>query len=566
MKIKLEGKGLPKLKGKEDYRKWKKDVEILMMALGTKYLLKHHIPAPPTTPPTQAQAEGGEGGEGGSDSSVTNISSRKGKGRVIVDDDDDEEERHISRERWVRESESVVAQLYFFVESTYQSIIHNLSEKDLPTLFAKLDSILLNNNMMVVMAKRGELEDIRFKVDSTFLQQIAKWEEVFIQYIEMGGEMSPADKATNFAKSLPFQYRKQLSDALESLPPPHLFDTMKEKISSIYMRESAWKILPHLNEGGAGLDTSLYGYEVKKKPENQNQKPKSEQKGGWKPQTEKSGDTPNKTADVQCFNCGKKGHSIKKCRHPISNEAKQKLEAYKKKKTQERAKKFGEKKEEKHTTCLAFDVCKSKFIDVYSPHTFTPPKIGCFNIKRGNVTEFCEISQKEGDMSIVYAFDELIDDGLVGTSVPNEIEVGKIKGVGENIPFGVQFAPPTAPKELKNKCDNCCHFPQMSPNMSPSIQDDTQVSDQSPEVPRTCCDDITTCNDVITSQTPFLSCLSVVQSHTELSIANNVFPPISTMGNPLVMTPAHAHACTTRCRRKDARTNTVCGKNIATIF
>ena len=92
MKIKLEGKGLPKLKGKEDYRKWKKDVEILMMALGTKYLLKHHIPAPPTTPPTQAQAEGGEGGEGGSDSSVTNISSRKGKGRVIVDDDDDEEE------------------------------------------------------------------------------------------------------------------------------------------------------------------------------------------------------------------------------------------------------------------------------------------------------------------------------------------------------------------------------------------------------------------------------------------------------------------------------------------
>ena len=80
------------------------------------------------------------------------------------------------------------------------------------------------------------------------------------------------------------------------------------------------------------------------------------------------------------------------------------------------------------------------------------------------------------------------------------------------------------------------------------------------------CDDITTFSNVIASQTPFSSCLSVVQSHTELSIAYNVFPPISTMRNPLVMTLAHTHARMTQHGRKDARMNTVCGKNIATIF
>ena len=158
--------------------------------------------------------------------------------------------------------------------------------------------------------------------------------------------------------------------------------------------------------------------------------------------------------------------------------------------------------------------------------------------------EFCEISQKEGDMSIVYAFDELI----VGTSVPNGIEVGKIKGVGENIPFGVQLAP----KELKNKSDNCCQIPQMSPDMSPSIQDDTWVSDQSPEVPRTSCDDITTFSNVIASQTPFSSCLSVVQSHTELSIAYNVFPPYFHYGKSIGDDPgsrAHTHDAAQTQRR-----------------
>ena len=191
----------------------------------------------------------------------------------------------------------------------------------------------------------------------------------------MGGEMSVSDKATNFAKSFPFQYRKQLSDALEPLPPPHTFDTMKEKISSIYMRESAWKILPHLNEGGSGLGTFLYGYEIKKKPDNKSQRPKTDQKGGGKPKTEKKPETPNKKPDVQCFNCGKKGHSIKICRLPVSEEAKQKLEAFKKKKARDRAKKFGGKKEEKETTCLAFDLSNSKFIDIYSSNTFIPPQI-----------------------------------------------------------------------------------------------------------------------------------------------------------------------------------------------
>ena len=350
MKIKLENKGLTRLKGREDYRKWKTDVEILMMALGTKYLLTQYTPPPPPTPPPQPTAQ-----REGEASTPTNISVAKGKGRVRdgdEGDDDDDGVKHISKERWENESESVVAQLYFYVDGAYQSIIRHLEQKTLPAMFAKLDALLLNNNMMVVMAKRSELEDIKFRVDSSFLQQIAKWEEVFLQYIEMGGEMSGSDKATNFAKALPFQYRKQLSDSLENTPLPHTFETMKDKISSIYIRESTWKILLHLSEGGPSLDTALYWYEIKKKVKgSQGQSGGNHYKSHNK--AEKT-DESNKLSEVTCFNCGKKEHAIKSCRKPITEETKQKLDAYKKNKS---SKNKGGKKTRKtgYMPCILFE-------------------------------------------------------------------------------------------------------------------------------------------------------------------------------------------------------------------
>src|SRR5271163_228723 len=53
------------------------------------------------------------------------------KGKRRGEDEDEE----VFKERWVRESDQVVSQLYFFVSLLYQPIILNMHPKNLPFMF-----------------------------------------------------------------------------------------------------------------------------------------------------------------------------------------------------------------------------------------------------------------------------------------------------------------------------------------------------------------------------------------------------------------------------------------------
>jgi len=79
MKINLDDKSLNKLKNAEDYRKWKKDVIMAVTSIGASYLLKRYGSHPLTQAPS---------------SSSTNVST-----------DQSQKDDHISRERYMLESE-----------------------------------------------------------------------------------------------------------------------------------------------------------------------------------------------------------------------------------------------------------------------------------------------------------------------------------------------------------------------------------------------------------------------------------------------------------------------------
>ena len=100
MKINLDDKSLNKLKNAEDYKKWKKDVIMAVTSIRASYLLKWygiHLTQSPS-------------------SSSTNVST-----------DQSQKDDYISRERYMLESEQVVAKLYAFLSPVYQDVVFKIA-------------------------------------------------------------------------------------------------------------------------------------------------------------------------------------------------------------------------------------------------------------------------------------------------------------------------------------------------------------------------------------------------------------------------------------------------------
>ena len=154
MKINLDDKSLNKLKNAEDYRKWKKDVIMAVTSIRASYLLKRYESHPLTQAPS---------------SSSTNVST-----------DQSQKDDHISRERYMLESEQVVAKLYAFLSPIYQDVVFKIAteNKNIPFVFSELDKMLIGKDVMLALAKKRDIDSFTFRVDDNFLSQLVKFEEI----------------------------------------------------------------------------------------------------------------------------------------------------------------------------------------------------------------------------------------------------------------------------------------------------------------------------------------------------------------------------------------------------
>src|ERR1700753_648388 len=211
MKIKLEGKTVQVLKGAENYRQWKQEVQMAAMALGVSVLLYPYKDKPIITPPPNTTAPPTSSSTTSSSTppnmDATNVSARR-------DEDDD-----ITLEKWQKLNEQFVSQLFFYVSPIYKPLLFNLPVKTLPALFALLDAQFVNSDTMIRVAKRGELDAFKFKIDKSFLEQIIKYEEIITQLAELGSIISDEDKCYGLIKALLLQRKaQQLYDNSNSQP------------------------------------------------------------------------------------------------------------------------------------------------------------------------------------------------------------------------------------------------------------------------------------------------------------------------------------------------------------
>ena len=372
MKIKLEGKGLSILKHRDNYRKWKQDVQLLIAGLGVSYLLTPPEPlTPPLTTPTPSSSS--------SSAQPANISTvehegegererRRGKER-------DGEEDFVSKERWVKESDQVVAQLYFFVSPLYQPLILNLKPKNLPHLFQTFDKQFINSDTMMLVSKRTELDAYRLKLDKTFHEQIIKFEELTLHYKEMGGTISDNDLTYLLIKALPDTYKEKLSNLLSLKAGQITFEEVKASLLTIYERDMAWHLLPTTKEPPPTAEAALFGQGKGKWEGKGKGKGKEKWDKGEKGKTYKD----PKQFDIKyiCFNCPRTDHKTKDCPQPLTLEARHKQAAWwEERKKQNKGKKEGgggpPKRAEKDASCLALNIPSYYFSDLHSPLSTIP--------------------------------------------------------------------------------------------------------------------------------------------------------------------------------------------------
>lgn len=275
MKIKLDPKVITPLKNADGYRKWKQDITMVVKMHGYGVLLQPWSSSGPSSgaarqpaTPTQATTEQAAG-------PPLNISTQKDKGKRREEEDEGDEDT-MTREKWRQLSEKVVTQTYFLVTPIYQSKIYNLTNKDIPTLFATFDALFINNDTMMIVAKRTELDNTKFTLDKTFPNQIIKFDEKIILFRDMGGQITDQDLTFILIKALPQTYKEKLSNTIGTirLEPPNLTPTysqVQQHLLNMFDRDSAWNVLPAgsgsgasgsgsgSGDGSGGPDTALPG-------------------------------------------------------------------------------------------------------------------------------------------------------------------------------------------------------------------------------------------------------------------------------------------------------------------
>src|ERR1700753_3347002 len=231
---------------------------------------------------------------------------------------------------------------------------------------------------MIRVAKRGELDAFKFKIDKSFLEQIIKYEEIITQLAELGSIISDEDKCYGLIKALPFSYREKLSNfmitAATATPNNRTltFQQTKTALIALYERDVAWHILPTSSSPSQdGQDKALTAKDDSKggKKGNfnkKNNKSKGDNKNNNNNKKQDGGKGNN--SPPNCFNCGKSDHTIWKCEQPLSLEARQKHNKWKKDNNPVKNNKDNkEKKGEKEATCFAVGRAEYAFAALYTP-------------------------------------------------------------------------------------------------------------------------------------------------------------------------------------------------------
>jgi len=93
---------------------------------------------------------------------------------------------------------------------------------------------------MIIVSKRNELNNFKFKIDKTFSEQIMKFEKHVLQLREIGGQVSDQDLTFILIKALSLSYKKKLSNILDVQPGQKTFSQITHLLLLLHTRDVAW--------------------------------------------------------------------------------------------------------------------------------------------------------------------------------------------------------------------------------------------------------------------------------------------------------------------------------------
>jgi hypothetical protein len=165
------------------------------------------IPTNPDTDDTTSQLDESSSSRPPTDISTHEDGKRRGKER-------EKDTEEFSQEEWNRMSEQIISQLYFHVAKIYQPIIYNLEYKNIPFLINTFDELFVNNDTMIIITKRRELDNFKLKIDKKLSEQIMKFEEMVQVMRDLGGVVSDSDLIYILIKAIPASYWEKIFNAL----------------------------------------------------------------------------------------------------------------------------------------------------------------------------------------------------------------------------------------------------------------------------------------------------------------------------------------------------------------
>ena len=325
MRLKIEGTKLTTLTLPDQYRKWKQQVTMLCMSLRVSYLLK--------LAPSQS----------GPSVDVSIQGTPKGKEKAKEDNDEE-----ITKERWESESEQMVAELYSHVAPIYQPMIYALTPKTLPKLFETFDAMFIVTDPMIKLSKRMELNSFKFQINNKFLDQLLKFDALAAELEELQATVSSQDLIFVLINALPLLYKEKIADLITSDPEKYnTYIAVRTGLIAKYERDKAWGLIDGKDERGGlepSLDTALYGEQRDEQREGgRNKGTNTRGRGSGREKSHEGRRSPD-LSNILCFNCYKCGHFTMKCPDPVTWEAREELEEFLAKDSEERREYLRDKK------------------------------------------------------------------------------------------------------------------------------------------------------------------------------------------------------------------------------
>ena len=187
-------------------------------------------------------------------------------------------------------------------------------------------------NPMIKLSKRMELNSFKFQINNKFLDQLLKFDALAAELEELQATVSSQDLIFVLINALPLLYKEKIADLITSDPEKYnTYIAVRTGLIAKYECDKAWGLIDGKDERGGlepSLDTALYGEQRDEQREGgRNKGTNTRGRGSGREKSHEGRRSPD-LSNILCFNCYKCGHFTMKCPDPVTWEAREELEEF----------------------------------------------------------------------------------------------------------------------------------------------------------------------------------------------------------------------------------------------